>query len=242
MCALCITALAACGSARNVSHTRSAATRVAASTGARGAATGYPVHQLPPGHITLAEVGTPQGPVAVTLHRIRYLGHVSLCVSLSTANGGSDQSCANYPLGPKSNQDIGDAPVWWATNYVALCAKPRFQVVSGVLLRRGLTAWLRTPAGFSRLPTTPIPKPFAVAGGLLYANIASSTARFVLRDADGKTVYTASVAPLTGFPTAPCSSATAFGSSQIIRSSSGAITRSFSGGIILTRPGEHVVP
>jgi hypothetical protein len=56
------------------------------------------LYQLAPGHITLAEARTPEGPIAIVLHRIRYYGHVSLCVGESSTNGGADQSCANYPM------------------------------------------------------------------------------------------------------------------------------------------------
>ena len=72
------------------------------------------------------------------------------------------------------------------------------------MLRAGLTAWVRTPAGLARMPGTAVPKAFAVAGGLVYALIAASPDTVTLRDANGKTVYAASVEPLTGIPTVPC--------------------------------------
>jgi hypothetical protein len=171
--------------------------------------------------------------VAIVLHRIRYFGHVSLCVSESNANGGTDQSCANYPIGPKSNQNIGDSPVWWATDYLAACTRPRFQVVSGVVLRPGISAWLRTPGGVSRMPTAAIPKAFGVAGGLVYATITTAPEAVILRNANGKTVYAAPVEPLTSFPTLACATAHAV---------AGATTVSSSGAIVLNSPGQHVVP
>jgi hypothetical protein len=206
-----------------------------APAGARTAVvSSYPVHQLAPGHITVADVPTSQGTIAIVLHRIRYFGHVSLCVGETSASGGTEQSCANYPVGPKSNQHIGHAPVWWATTYLGVCSRQHFQVVSGVLVRRGLTGWLRTPTGVSRMPTATIPRAFGVAGPLLYADIASSPGNVVtLRDAAGKAVYTAPVDPLTGVPTLPCSTTSSAG---------GMITRSSSSEIILTKPGQHEVP
>jgi hypothetical protein len=185
-----------------------------------------PVYQLPPGHVTLASVKTVQGPVVIMLHRIRYLGKVSLC--MSEANGSStSQSCANYPLGPKSDQNIGNNPVWWTT-YVGACTQHHFQVISGVLLRAGLTAWLHSPAGLSQMPAATVPKVFGVAGRLVYALIASSPDTVTLRDANGKTVYSAPVEPLTGVPTAQCGASG--GSSS---TSSTAIT------IV---PGGHTIP
>jgi hypothetical protein len=171
-----------------------------------------PVQQLPPGHVTLGRVKTPQGTVAVTLHRIRYRGKVSLCMSES--NGASSgQSCATYPLGPKSDQGIGSAPVWWTT-YVGVCTSRHFQVISGVVIRSGLTAWLRTPAGLARMPTATVPGAFHVTGPLLYAIVARTPATVTLRNADGKIVYSGTVARLTGIPTAHChngSASTAIG-------------------------------
>jgi hypothetical protein len=197
------------------------------------AATSHPVYQLPPGHITLAEARTPQGPVAIALHRIRYFGHVSLCVSESDVRGGSAQSCANYPLGPKSNQSIGNSPVWWADNLLMTCAKAPFQVVSGVILRRGITAWLRTPAGVSRMPAAAVPKGFGVWGGLVYATITTAPDSVTLRNAKGKTVYAAPVAPLTSFPRSGCGTGPA---------GAGETSVATVGGFVLTRSGQHMVP
>jgi len=230
-----IAAITACGSTGTSTRTRTASqTTAAAQTVARPvAATSYPVVQLPPGHVTLAEARTPQGPVAIALHRIRYFGHVSLCVSQTDARGGGDQSCANYPIGPKSHQNIGTAPVWWAANLLMACSKPRFQVVSGVVLRPGITAWLRTPAGVSRMPTAAVPKAFGVAGGLVYATISTAPDSVTLRDANGKTVYAASVAPITSFARLGCRSA---------RTGAGETSVATASGFVASTAGQHVVP
>lgn len=233
--AVAIATATACGSTGKVARTRMAnAAPTSPQTVARPvAASSYPVHQLPPGHITLAEARTPQGPVSIGLHRIRYFGHVSLCVSETDARGGSEQSCANYPIGPKSNQNIGNSPVWWASNLLMICGKPHSQVVSGVILRPGITAWLRTPAGMSRMPTAAVPKAFGVAGGLVYATITTAPDSVTLRNATGETVYEAPVEPLTSFPRSGCA-----------RGPSGAGETSVAtvGGFVLTRRGQHVVP
>lgn len=192
----------------------------------------YPVYQLPPGHITLAEARTPAGPVAIALHRIRYFGHVSLCVSETDSNGGGDGSCAKYPLGPTSNQNIGHAPVWWATDLLMVCTKPHFQVVGGVVLRPRITAWLRTPAGVSRMPTAAVPKAFGVAGGLVYATITTAPDSVTLRDAHGRTVYAAAVEPLTSFPSLGCSGPSGAGETSVATA----------GGFVLTGHGQNEVP
>jgi hypothetical protein len=167
-----------------------------------GQARSASVQQLPPGRVTVASVMTVQGPVVIMVHRIRYVGKVSLCMSESNGSG-TDQSCANYPLGPKSNRQIGRNPVWWTT-YVGACTREHFQVIGGLVLRAGLTAWLRTPRGLSRMKLASVPKAFGVAGGLLYALIASYPDRVTLRDASGKPVYAASVERLSGVPTVQC--------------------------------------
>jgi hypothetical protein len=235
VCSVGIATITACGSTRNIAqtHTATRPTTPTQTVARPVAARSYPVYQLPPGHITLAEARTPQGPVAIALHRIRYFGHVSLCVSESNANGGTDQSCANYPLGPKSNQNIGDAPVWWAASYLSVCTTRHFLVVDGVVLRPGLTAWLRTPRGTARMPTAAIPKGFGVAGGLVYATITAAPDTVMLRDADGRAVYSASMGPLSGLPTLGCGNG---------RAVAGGFTVHTSGGIVQSSSGRQVVP
>ena len=164
------------------------------------------VQQLPPGHVTIATVATRQGPVVIVLHRIRYLGKVALCVSESNG-GATGSSCANYPLGPHSNQPIGNGPVWWTT-FIGACVRPPFQVISGVVLRAGLTAWLRSPSGLSRMPEASIPSAFGVRGRLIYALIASSPDTVTIRDSAGKAVYSAPAEPLTHVPAVNCHAAT----------------------------------
>ena len=113
------------------------------------------------------------------------------------------QSCANYPLGPHSDQNIGNDPVWWTT-FVGACTPHRFQVISGVILRSGLTAWLHSPSAVTRMPANPLPRAFGVAGGLIHALIATNPATVTLRNAHNDVVYTAPVQPLTGVPTVAC--------------------------------------
>ncbi len=74
-----------------------------------GCGTHRPVFQLGPGVVTLAHAHTPQGPVAISLDRIRFEGHQSLCITQRPQGNGQ---CARYPIGPQSNQNSGNAPVW----------------------------------------------------------------------------------------------------------------------------------
>ena len=238
-------AIAACGStaAPRRTGTVSATTTAAAPTAhaVAVAASGYPVYQLPPGHVILAQVATPEGLVAIDLHRIRYFGHVSLCLRETAPNGSSEsQSCANYPVGHRSNQDIGDSPVWWAGDYVDPCARPLVQVIGGLELHHGLTAWLHVGRRVLRMPAAAVPTAFGVSGPLLYAAIAATTPAFVtLRNAAGHTVYTAPVASLRNIPGDACNDGAAVsvaigpavgGGSTVTRSSSGIFVLAPKGG------------
>jgi len=158
-----------------------------------------PVQQLPPGYVVLARVPTPeQGPVTIYMHRIRYLGKVALCVG-QTPNVAGDQphggpaTCANYPIG--SNVTLEASRSLWQTGGVAQCNKATRPVKrlwalwSAVILRPGLTAWLRTPNGLSRLTEAVVPPAFHVAGPLIYTRLTKPSA-IILRDAKGRTVAT----------------------------------------------------
>jgi hypothetical protein len=248
VCVLCLAIVAACGStaARTQTSAVSATTTARAPTPHAVSATGYPVTQLPPGQVILAQVATPQGLVAIDLHRIRYFGHVSLCVRETAPNGTSEsQSCAKYPLGPTSNQGIGNSPVWWGGDYVNLCVKPFIQVIGGLVLRPGLTAWLHVAGRASRMPSATVPTAFGVTGPLLYAAIAAATPAFVtLRNADGRTVYTAPVASLGKIPRSFCPSGAAASTFGIAPGPNGGYTATASSTseILLVPKGSSTIP
>ena len=160
---------------------------------AKGLPERAPVQQLPPGLVTLAHVHTPDGVVGIGLHRIRYLGKVRLCVNEATQPGfpsGGPAQCANYPIGPTSGQGIGNAPIWIDAAVDGGSCPPQFAVVAGILLRPGLTAWVRGPHGFSRMREAAIPKAFNVAGPLVYTVVhgANPLQTIVVRNASGKTI------------------------------------------------------
>ncbi len=159
----------------------------------------YPVRQLSPGTVTLAHASTPQGLVAILLHRIRFMGHVSLCI---TQQPQGNEQCANYPIGPDSNQEIGNAPIWLMAGGRGSCTAPRYQVITGIILRKGLTPWLRTPEGRSRMPTVPLPQGFDEPGPLFYAVLTKTPDTIVIQDAAGKTVY--STPAVTPTPSGSC--------------------------------------
>ncbi len=246
-CVIGSAAVAACGSTAAGPRTNAvtATTTAAAPTAVSAVHPGHPVTQLPPGHVILAQVPTPQGLVAIDLHRIRYYGHISLCVRETAAGSSETQSCANYPVGPRSNQGIGDSPVWWAGDYVDICATPTVQVIAGVLLRPGLTGWLHISGGASRMPAASVPRAFDVAGPLLYATIPAGTPAYVtLRNGAGATVYRAPVASLASIPREPCANGAA-GSAYTVTPLPGdgySTTASSSGYIVLFPKRRHTIP
>ena len=237
---------AACGSTAAPTQPKTASvTMTAASPTPHTVGTVHPVDQLPPGHVILAQVATPQGLVAIDLHRIRYFGHVSLCVRETAPNGSASQSCANYPIGPRSNQGIGNSPVWWAGDYIDPCAKPLAQVIVGVALHPGLTAWLNVAGRVSSMPSAPIPRAFGVAGPLLDATIAAATQAFVtLRNATGETVYRAPVASLADVPADACEHGAAVSAFGVGPAPDGGhtVSRSSSGVILATPKGSNTIP
>jgi hypothetical protein len=159
----------------------------------------HPVATLPPGVVTLAHAASPQGPIALQLQRIRFLGHMSLCMGQRPFGG---QQCARYPIGPASNQDIGNAPLWVMAGGDGSCKPPRFQVIEGIVLRRGLTPWLRTPSGLRRMSTAAVPTAFGAPGPLFYAVLTRAPDTIELRNAAGRTVFSRSV--LTPVPRGYC--------------------------------------
>jgi hypothetical protein len=243
-------AIAACGStaAPRRTGTVSATTTAAAPTAhaVAVAASGYPVYQLPPGHVILAQVATPEGLVAIDLHRIRYFGHVSLCLRETAPNGSSEsQSCANYPVGPRSNQGIGNSPVWWAGDYIDPCVKPLVQTIAGVVLHPGLTAWLHVAGRVSRMPAAAVPGAFGVSGPLLYAVLGVAKPAFVtLRNVAGRTVYRAPVASLGNLPSDACNRGASATTFAIAPAPNGGytVTRSSTSAFVLVPKGSPTIP
>ena len=154
------------------------------------AARSAPVRQLAPGLVTLATVTTPQGPVGISLHRIRYLGRDRLCLR-ETHGRTAVQNCTNDPLGSQ----LHGAVVWWNAD-ADLCAHSPYQVIAGVVIRSGLTATLHTPSHLAPMPTATVPRAFGVRGGLIYALIQATPASVTLVDAAGGTIYHGTVAPI----------------------------------------------
>ena len=103
-----------------------------------------------------------------------------------------------------------------------------------MLLRRGLTAWLHTPAGDARMSQVTIPSAFHVAGPLIFATITTQPDRVTLRDSSGRVTYSAPVEPIDNLPPIACGNG--------VTSANGSITRTSSGAVVAVWAGGHVVP
>jgi hypothetical protein len=153
----------------------------------------HPVLSLPPGIVTVAHGRTPHGtPFAITLQRIRFLGGTDLCLSERPQG---NMQCPPYPLGRS-------APVFVLSGGEGSCRPPRYELLAGLLLRAGLTPWLRTKRHTSRVETVAVPAIFGVPGGVFHAFLTDGPASLIVRDRRGATVYSTPVSR-TSMPCSP---------------------------------------
>jgi hypothetical protein len=140
----------------------------------------HPVIGLAPGVLTIARGRTPHGtPFEITLQRIRFLGKTHLCVS---EKPDGNEECPSYPIGK-------GAPVFLAGTAEGSCPTPRHELLAGLLLDPGLTAWLKTPARTYELEHATVPSRLRVPGGIFYGIITRRPAELVIRDRHGALVY-----------------------------------------------------
>jgi hypothetical protein len=146
-----------------------------------------PGSALPPGVVTVARAATPGGPVPIRVYRGRSSGGLALCVDqLPQGNG----QCITYPVGPNSRYAHATRDLWLIDGGYGSCHVPRFQVITAIVLARGLTAWLRVPGGGTeRMPAVAVPRVFGVSGPLVYATLARGGDTIVLRDRLGATAF-----------------------------------------------------
>ena len=157
---------------------------------------------LPPGVVTLTRFkvphGPPPGPVTVSMYRVRCAGVASLCVDEHPQNGW----CATYPIGPTSRYQQVSNMLWVLNGGHGSCNPPRFQDASAIVLRPGLTAWLRSPHGVTKMASVKLPSAFGVTGPFVYAVLTSAPDTILLRAADGRTEY--STPAFSGGPKGYC--------------------------------------
>jgi len=149
-----------------------------------------PGSALAPGVVTLAHVETPRGSAVISVYRARYLGRVVLCIEQAGEGGtGYAGGCATYPLGPESKYQPVSSDVWVLDGGGGSCKSHPFQVLTAVVIHNGLTAWLRTPNGPSRMQAVTVPKAFKVSGPLVYAVLTKAPDTIQLRTASGKVAF-----------------------------------------------------
>ena len=164
---------------------RHPAAGVARAAGARSFPPG-PGAALAPGVVTLAHATTPDGPVAVRLYRAQFGGGTVLCIEQVPQGNGQ---CISEPIGPGSRHAQASRDLWRMEGGHGSCSGRPFQVITAIVLRPGLTAWLRTGAGApSRMLAVRVPAPFAIGGPLVYATVTHGGDTILLRDAHGAEV------------------------------------------------------
>jgi len=128
----------------------------------------------------IADVQTPQGVVEVALRRDRLLlGKPSLCVIEARGPGlrfVTPETCASYPVGPASGQGIDHTHLLLGQVFSGLCnAEKPFSLYAGVVLQRGLTAWLEsTDLRALRMQAVQVPHSYRVSGPLVFSVVEES--------------------------------------------------------------------
>lgn len=162
-----------------------------------------PATLLPPGLLTVASGVAPHNdPWIFSLQRLRAQGLELLCPQL-TPIGASD--CFPYPGQPNAdaagNEPLsGSPPVWLTPGGEGTCAPPRWNVITGLVMRLGLSVWFKTPTGTRRIPLVPLDARFRVPGGAFATIITAGPVTLLARDAAGRIVYTAPVTNLREKP------------------------------------------
>jgi hypothetical protein len=154
-----------------------------------------PATVLAPG-IAKAVTGTAphRVPWIFSLQRVRYGGHEALCVEQTPEGGGQ---C--FPFTPGSNPlDTNpplstSAPVLLTPGGAGTCTPPRYALVSGLVMRSGLSVWFKTPGGTRRVPLVAVDPRFQIPGGVFATVITRGPVTLLARNAADKTVFTAPV-------------------------------------------------
>jgi hypothetical protein len=140
----------------------------------------HPAVSLPPGVVTVAHGRTSRGvPFTITMQRIRFLGKQDLCI---TEKPKGNQECPSYPLG-------SGAPAVLLGTAEGSCPVPHHGLLAGLLLRPGLTAWLKTPSRTYELEHATVPASLSVPGGIFYGALTRKPVELILRDRHGASVY-----------------------------------------------------
>jgi hypothetical protein len=162
--------------------------RILASGQPPSAGFSHPAVSLAPGVVVVARGRTSHGaPFAITMQRIRFLGKQDLCI---TEKPNGNQECPSYPVG-------GGAPVFLLGTAGGSCPVSHHGLLAGLLLRPGLTAWLKTSSRIYELRRTLVPAELGVPGGLFYGTLTRGPAKLMVRDRHGASVYTRRIAGTT---------------------------------------------
>jgi hypothetical protein len=133
-------------------------------------------------------------PWIFSLQLLRYGGRELVCTELTPQGSGQCFPTPGEKPSLDGNPTLGpDPPVQLTPGNEGTCAPPRYSVISGLVMRGGLTIWFKTPNGTRRIALVAVDKRFRVPGGVFATTITRGPVTLLARNAAGRTVYTAAV-------------------------------------------------
>lgn len=150
---------------------------------------------LAPGIVKVAAGIAPHNdPWIFSLQRLRAQGVELLCPQL-TPNGSGQ--CFPYPGQPNAetagNPLNPNPPVLLTPAAEGTCAPPRWNVITGLVMRSDVSVWFKSPTGTRRIPLVRLDPRLHIPGGAFATIITQGSVMLIARDAAGRTIYTAPV-------------------------------------------------
>jgi len=169
-----------------------ALTEAVGSSGA--SATQAQARLLAPGIVTVASSVAPHRVKwVVDVQRVSAGGGEGVCIQQTPL--GSAQCFPFHRLASWGNPSVGSLPPVSLTpgSVVGGCTPPRFNVISGFVMRPDVTLWFKTPAGTRRIRVVHVDARFRVPGGVFATVIRRGPVTLLVRNTAGKIIYTVPV-------------------------------------------------
>lgn len=154
-----------------------------------------PATLLAPGILrAVSGVSPHHTPWIFSLQLLRYGGRKLVCAELTPQGSAQCFPTPGEKPSLDGNPTLGpDPPVQLTPGNAGTCAPPRYSVISGLVMRTGLTIWFKTPTGTRRIAPRAVDSRFQVPGGVFATTITRGPVTLIARNAAGESVYTAPV-------------------------------------------------
>jgi hypothetical protein len=154
-----------------------------------------PATVLAPGIVNAVTGTSPHHtPWILSLQRLRYATHTLVCPELTPQGSSQCFPAPGETTTPQGNPTLGpDPPVRLTPGNEGTCTPPRFNVISGLVMRPRLTIYLQTPTGTRRIPLVHVDPRFQIPGGVFATQITRGPVTLIAKNTAGATVYTAPV-------------------------------------------------